>query len=276
MNFVFETLGYSGVIPAAISLSTVVLFRRFATENASDRYAVAVGFAIAFFAGYALLPSWAPLEVARHWHWLPYLAAVAMVLGPLALANGIHPAERGIVQLLLALLAAWLLVPTWPDLQPSRPVYIAFLTGYLLLLSILLDLLISRLPGPLLLVQLALVAIGIAILLAVFSSLKFGQIAGIAAAALAGCAGAAAWCRSACNARGLVLGFVVILGGSAFVGYLDHQPPLTGLLLVPAAPLALWICLWGPLRRQRSSVAAATQTTVVLVPIIVAFCLLFF
>ena len=33
---------------------------------------------------------------------------------------------------------------------------------------------------------------------------------------------------------------ILIVGGSAFIGYIEPQPPLIGLMVVAMSPLALW------------------------------------
>ena len=118
-------------------------------------------------------------------------------------------------------------------------------------------------------------AVAAAIILAVFVSVKFGQIAGIAAAAVAGNAATSGRHRDKIVwARGLLPALVVLLGGIAFVGYVELEPPQTGLLLLPLAPLMLWTCVWGPLARLTGMAAAATQTAVVSTVILVALVLL--
>ncbi|MCH7863259.1 MAG: hypothetical protein IH998_16740, partial [Proteobacteria bacterium] len=208
-------------------------------------------FAAAFFVGYALLPAWAAIAPTRHWHWLPYLGLVAMVMGPVGLAPGLLRVERWLLTFLLAVLAAWLLVPTWADLQPARPTYVLILTAYILLLSMLLDPLPAHVPVRLFLAALTIVAGAGAIMLAVFVSLTFGQLAGIAATAMAGCTIAAFRVGGPTLTRAVIPAFAVLVGGSLFVGSIEPDPALHGFLLVPAAPLGLWTCLRGPLARHR-------------------------
>jgi hypothetical protein len=62
--------------------------------------------------------------------------------------------------------------------------------------------------------------------------------------------------------------FAVLVGGSAFVGYIEPQPPLYGLLVLPAAPLALALVAWLPWVRSggiRALAIEATATVLVLV-----------
>ena len=149
MNLAIEILGYGGIVPATISIAVLFFARRFKTSSVCNRYAAAVAFALAFFVGCALLPSWSPFWPQRHWQWLPYLAAIAMVVGPVGLASGVCPRERWLLHLLLAIIAAWLLVPAWASLQPHRVAYVATLPVGLFLLSVLLDPLPARMSRPL-------------------------------------------------------------------------------------------------------------------------------
>jgi hypothetical protein len=276
MNFVIEVLVYGGIVPAAIAVAIVCLSRRFLPESVSNRYAAAIAFAVAFFVGYALLPSWADLLPKRHWQWLPYLGAVAVVLGPVGLATGVRAPERWLLFLLLAIATAWALVPTWPGLKPPRSVYVPCLAGYLLLLTTLLEPLPARLIGKLFVALLTVVSGSVAIALAAFVSLKFGQVAGIAAAATAGCWVASLFHNHDSTTRGLVPAFTIVVGGLAFVGFIEPQQPLKAMLLVPAAPLALWASVWGPLARLRGIAAGAAQTAIVLVPLAIALIWLLF
>ena len=67
---------------------------------------------------------------------------------------------------------------------------------------------------------------------------------------------------------------VVIVGGAAFVGHIDPQPPLLPLLIVPCAPLALWACVYGPLGRLDGIKAHVAQTVAVVFPLVVTLVLL--
>jgi hypothetical protein len=83
-------------------------------------------------------------------------------------------------------------------------------------------------------------------------------------AALAGCWIAACLSKKAATARGLALAYAVTVGGWAFVGCIDPQEPIVGLLFAPLAPLALWCCVAGPLARLRGAASVAVSTAIVL------------
>lgn len=274
MQLAIELLATAGV-----SVATLLIARRVLPESAARRHAAALALGVAFFLGFPLLIWGSPgapqlsgpwQSTWRYWHWLPYLGAVAMVLGPLALAEGVYAVERFVLHALLALVAAWLVVPTWSTLEPSRPVWVALLAGYLFLLGALLDPLPERLAGRLFLPLLAGAAACAALLVAASLSLTYGKLSAVAAAALVGSSVAARFDTGATLARGLVPAFGVIVGACAFVGCVYPTPPMLGLLVAPAAPLALWACTFGPLSRLRGARAAAAQVGVVLVPLIAA------
>ncbi|MFB3107499.1 MAG: sulfatase-like hydrolase/transferase, partial [Pseudomonadales bacterium] len=122
--------------------------------------------------------------------------------------------------------------------------------------------------------QLALCALALAAVVAAFVSLRYGYLAGVAAASVFGC-----WLASlvaemeSSTAQSLIPMFVILMGGIAFVGYIEPEPPLTALLLIPAAPLALWICQIGPLARLQGTPAVVAQTLVVLAGLMFAVAL---
>ncbi|MEX2176140.1 MAG: hypothetical protein WD872_17390 [Pirellulaceae bacterium] len=271
MELAIEILGRGGVVPAACAAQLVWLASRFRAAEPAGRYAAAVAIAAAFGLGYVLLPDWAALVPQRHWQWLPYLALLAAVLGPVARAAGVQAFERWLLALLLAVAAAWVLVPAWSDLVPARGWSIALLAAYLLALSMALDALPERLAGPRLLGLFALAAGALAIVLLVSITAKLGQVAGVAAAAIAG-----AWTvagsferNEALLSRAAVPLYAVLVGGLAYVGAIE-VPGATHweLLVLPAAPLALWVFAAGPLAKLQGWAALATQIGLVLLPIV--------
>lgn len=270
MNFALEIVGAGVIVPAVIALGAACVLYRVLPAELATRYAAPVAFALAYGVGYVLLPSWAELVPTRHWQWTAYLAIGAAAAGAIASSSGLLAWERWLLLATAALVSAWMLVPTWASLQPPRTVWIAMLTGYLFLLATLLTPLLAHFTPRTMLAYLALTAVGAAVLIAALVSVSYGRAAGLAAAALAGCWGAAFLSAKAVPSTGLALGFAVLVGGWAYVGCIEPQRPLLALLLVPAAPLALWCCISGPLARQRGLVAIAIQTALVLAVLIVA------
>ena len=270
MSEAIEIGGYGILLPAAISFGVYLLIQRCLPTAVGQRYAAAAAVGLAFIAGYVLLPPWAALVPERHWQWLPCLAAAAMLVGPLAQAVGIISGERWLLHAALSGAAAWLLVPDWGGLEPPRAVWIGLLAGYLWLMITTISALPDRLLGGLFLTLLTALSLVLAATLAIAISLKYGQVAGIAAAAMAGCTLASFLSRQSCAARGVIAMYAVLVGGMAFVGCIEPQRPLVALLLIPAGPLALWLFAGGPLARWTGSVAGALRIVAVLVPPVVA------
>ena len=270
MNLAIQVLGYGGIVPITIAVAAMYLCGRWLPPAASDRYAAAVACGIAFFVGYALLPSWAELWPTRHWQWLPYLAGAAMIIGPAALAKGVFAPERVLLLLMLALIAAWLLVPKWSRIEAQYVQNVVGVTAGFVLLSTLLDPLPKRMPPAFFVGILAVVTVCLSLALASSLSLKYGQVASIAAASLAGCSVGHVFLKNEIAARGLVPVFTLVVGGCAFVGFIGHDPPETLMLLLPLAPLALWATMWGPVSRLRGFAALTVKAAFVILPLTVA------
>ena len=279
MSRVIAILALQFLVPAVVSITIVFLLRKFLSTETWSQCAAPFAVALGFFAGYALSPSlvkWNPTEF-KYWQWLPYLgllAAAMVLLGRLWMLFTPHsPLFRGALKvlphLLVSLVAAWLLVPIWSDLQPSRGVLIGFLSGYLLLLTIFLELLPGRLRGKGFLGLLTLSSGTSAVLVTAFVSIMLGHLSALATAALGGYFLASFFFHNeAATSHSLIPVFAILAGGSAFVGAVYFTS--YSLLLAPAAPLALWSFARGPLSRLRGWRAAVTQTVAVLIPLAIA------
>lgn len=265
-----EALGYGVLIPAVVSVGIVWLTQRLLPEDAATRFPTAAGFAGGFFVGYLLLPEWAELFPTRHWHWLPYLGLAAGLTGPIGLAKGVSLPERWLLTLMLAIVAAALLVPIWSRLQPTRAAWLSVVTAWLFLLAALSDPLPPRIGGRRLTFMLWLVSVVVAVTIALSVSVTYGRVAVVAAGSLAGVCAGAWWGSDDSETRALIPAFTVIVGGIAFVGFIEPDPPLFGLLALPVAPLSLWVCRIGPLKRLSGVKAATVQFAAVLVPLGIA------
>jgi hypothetical protein len=239
MRLAIEILGAGTAVPLTVAIGVVWLGRRWLSSPRSRSCLAPVALSAAFFAGYAalaLLPlPWVDFVPPPSWQSLPWLGLLAAILSPLATMGGSLRGLRWVVWLTQAIVAAWWLVPTWPDISPSRPLSIALLAGYLFVLMVLLDAMPDRLTGRLLLGVMTLSAGALAALLAALLSIRFGQLAGLATSALAGC-----FLNPQASSRGWIPGYAVLIGGLAYVGCVEPVPPLPVLLLIPPAPLAVW------------------------------------
>jgi hypothetical protein len=272
-----QTILFVAFVPLLVALAALVASRWLTAAGLRERYAAVAAASLGLLAGYALLPAWAPWQPTTYWHWLLYLGLAAGLVGPLTLASGVQGGERLLVRCLLALLTAWLVVPTWARLEAVRAWHVGGVTVYLLVLIVSLEPLTSRFAPARLLLYLTLSAAALALMTAVTLSLTFGQLGGVMAASLGGTCLAAWLVPSSAGQRalrGLVPWYAVLVGGLAYVGYINPQPRLGGLILIAFAPLALWLLAVGPLARGRASSRSArtagwVEAGVVLTPILV-------
>jgi len=270
VDAVTEILGLGVLAPAAIALVTYWLSVSLLPAAISSRISVALGFLAGFVLGYVLLPEWAAVRPSRHWHWLPWIAIVAGFMGALAVR-----APRLVAWCLIVAasgVAAWFLVPTWVSLSPPRPVWlIALGTGLSLLIGLTAPL-PPRIGGRLTLGLLSLTAAGVALTIAACISLTYARIAGLAACALVG-VWAAAWLRRSDDdgaVRAALPAIQIAIAGIAFVACIEPDPPQYGLLLLPAAPLGVWVGELRSLRSLSGRRRRAVQLASVAIPLVFA------
>jgi hypothetical protein len=239
MRLEIELVCYGALAPAAVAAGALLLARKILPPDLDKRAAGPLALAGGFVAAY-LLFSWTPAAPTEGWHWLPYLSLMAAVIGTVSRATGVTVAERFVLQLLLAGVAAWFLVPAWSDLQPVRHIYLAIVACSLLVLCLALEPAPARLRGASLPLALALVVFGGATVLVLSGSVKFAQLASVLAFALCGCA---ALSRPDASLSGAGPVVAVLLGGLMFTGYVQSfsNVPLASYLLVAAAPVAFWV-----------------------------------
>jgi len=256
MNLAIELLVIGIAIPAAVAAVVTWIGLRFATHGAR-LYAIPAAMALAYVISYTLLPEWASIKPERHWQWLPYLAMAAAVVGPVGFAAGRPAWVRSLALTALAVGAAFLLVPNWPDLQPARQLSIALVALYLSSLILSVEWLAPRLSPAVLLGLLATGGAALAITLAGIVSVRFGLLAVMSAAALAGCCLASIIVRQPrpLELRSAAPLYAVLFGGAAYVGCIEPQPPLWWLLLMPAVAVAMGAIVWQfrPYRASASS-----------------------
>ena len=185
---------------------------------------------------------------------------------------------RGVLLVSLCILAAWLVIPTWDALQPTRNVLIPLIAGYFAVIAWLLVALPERLRGRSFLAILTLVATATAALVGVHVSMKVGQAATVAASSLGGC-WFASWLLRRDKDSAITLGLIPLysltLISFALAGAIEPSPPDWILLLVPATPLLLWLFAFGPLSRLQPIPSIGWQVLVVVIAItIIAACLL--
>lgn len=265
-----EMIGAGVLAPAAVAFGVYWLASRLLPAAAASRYPIALALVSGFVVGYCLLHGNAAVVPSRHWHWLPWLGLAAGVTGCLAIHAG--KVVRWLLMLATCGAAAWFLVPTWSSLEPPRVVWLIALTAGLCILVGLTDPLPTRFGGRPVLFLLGLTAAVVAATIAATISLTYGQIAGLAACALGG-----VWTGMRIKGRddeaavrAAVPAALILIGGSAFVGCIEPDPPNYGLLLLPAAPLGLWLCQIPAVRRLTGRTATVVQIASVVIPLIAA------
>ena len=260
----------SVLVPAVVSVVTTIGILRGFSGDVSRRYTGSLAFAAGFLAGFAFLET-RELRPSTYWHWLPWVAVVASIVGPIGLAAGVRPPERLALLIVLTLVAAWFLVPTWASLQPTRGGYIAAFAGSVFLLWFLLDPLAGRVPHALLCGTLVLSSLNGGVLVAAFVSVRFGLLGVAAAAALSGPFVAAILYRDDAILRGLLPVHVVVLGGIMLAAQVNVGLPSATLVLIPAAPLIHWLCEIGPLARLHGKWRSVVRFGAIGLPLAVAW-----
>jgi hypothetical protein len=267
---------YNLVLPFALALLVAALCTRSLPGDAAARWRLAAGAASGIALGYVLLPEWAPLSPERHWQWLPYLAIAAAILGAIASGDRVSFWERALVRAILSAVAALAIVPFWESLQPPRTISVPLLGCYFYLLITLIAAVPQQLQGRTFTALLTLSAITTTLVVAIEVSLKFGHLGAVLFSSFAGVAACGLFfpLRSteasdaspsiALSNRSLVALYGVAIGGLAFVGAIEKAPPATPLLVLPAAPLVLWLFAFGPLRRLTGVSAIALKVLAVL------------
>lgn len=174
----------------------------------------------------------------RFWHWLQVIALVTAAMSPLVAA---FPNRlRVIAWIVVGSLAAWLLVPTWANLQPSRKILVPALGCYYVLLQWGYAHLSRHCPSTRLIAISAVTAAILAISIAYNASLTYGLLAAVLCAGLTGNWMYLVFVAGKTEEILAVDSSIAILTTSvAFVGYVYPQPPLYWVLLLPAIPLSL-------------------------------------
>jgi hypothetical protein len=204
----------------------------------------------------------------RNSEWVPWTTLGAAVIGPMVVASGLASLERWLLAGLASLAAAALIVPTWPDLWPTRWVSMLAVTAAFTLLARGIDAVASRCPLRLVIASMSLTAWVAAMLIAASLSFTLAQSVVVTAAALAGASAALLFRPDERAVRAVALPYAVGIGGFCYVSAIELLPPapmLIGLLFVPPAPLVLWLIATGPLAQKRPRVRWSVGLAVVVI-----------
>ncbi len=264
LEFLVEVLIYGGLVPAAVTALLLAL-----AVKARPNLEAGGGAALAggVLAGHALLgvAPWAP---NTSWHWLPYLPLIAAAA---SLGEAVAPSHRFLswgLRIAVAALASWLLVPTLPELQETRPYWLAGSAVAVLVLWAVLQPLARKQSGPLIPSLLLLVAMAGAVVIEQGGFGKLAQFGGVLAAALGGCAVVCGWRRDRPWMSGVVPGVALLLTGLVVNGYFYNfgDVPPSSYVLILVAPLGLAVGALPFVRRWGKVARSLLQTVAVVVP----------
>jgi hypothetical protein len=240
-----EIFGLAALIALLVALVLTWLARRLTPAGYDGYFVLTSAVAIAYFAGYAMLPrSWAAFipQANQSWQWLPYLGLAAA-----AFAASLPPSHRSpawkLAIVAVAPMAGAALAPTWPVFGFGRGALQWFVVIYLLVVGVPLQHLPARMLNQWLLGLLCFVATAVAVAIGAFVSTRLAQLGALAAAALAGSwiAGFVGPRQGESPLRSLIPVFTVLVGGITFVASVEPDPPQAGLLAIPLLPLVLWL-----------------------------------
>lgn len=232
MDFVLSMLRETALVPVVVSVLVTAAIGRLSKLECVGAIALACG----FFAGWAS-QNWATVKPARYLDWLPY---AALLLAIVALVSAkIANRYKWVVQAAAVVLVTWLMIPSFPRLQPTRPVataLVAVVSWGLVQASAGPQ---TRIPQRVLVAGLMAMGTSVSLIMAQSFGLKFAQIAGMLTAALAG----ALIFRSERIAAGLTFVFLPLLCNLLFMGFASSSSdvPWYSFAIVPLAVLSFWI-----------------------------------
>lgn len=246
-------LGYGIALPALAAFVIAFIATRLWRGGLKHMYLPAnLAFAGGFFLGFALLhlEPWLPQD--RDYGWLPYAAVIAGIAAAAARFTNV-PYLRWSPAIFVALLAAWLIVPTWPRLAPVVWLWRIGVAATMAATWITLQLPSEQVGGPRLSFALAALSAAGAALLLLSGFAKFAQLALIGAAVIAGLAVYELFDRRLTVLPGIIPAFAVQHAGwlgCAWIRSMDEPPPKAAYVLMWLAPSMLGIA-WLPWFRRR-------------------------
>lgn len=242
---------YGLVIPAAVAAAFLLAWRWLLPGEWAKRSGASLALVAGFFAGYALLDlgQWKP---RFYWHWLPYVALMTLVAGALQSLGGKGFGKwrivGGIVSLATVAFALWLLLPTWSKIVAVRTVYYAVWIPLTFGIAMLIDPLLrkplcERFPQALPGMILAAAFFFASAMIFLSGSGKLAQVSGAAFGAMLGIAVVGCFHRDGNELSDLATPQAVLLCGLLLAAQVDSHSdvPLACYLLVPLAPLTLWL-----------------------------------
>lgn len=244
------------------------LWRRSAEPMAGGAWSGAAAAALACAAGAFALWGWPGVPPRLAEGWLPFLAVAGGVAG---LAANRWRRARLPLRGVMAALAVWAALGPrragWP--AGEAVAWHATLMAGAFVVHASIDRVAARRPGPGMAMALWVWCAGLAGALALTGSLKYGQLAGLPAAALGAAAVAAAWKPALSLANGTA--FVLAPWNAALLlcGYFYSDLPAAAAIPLAAAPLGLWFGETAAVTRRPAWAAAGARILAVAVPVAV-------
>ena len=254
----FADIAGGFLAPVAFACVVMVVLHRVLPEGIAHRVAGTVALVGGFTVGYALLGlgQWSP---KFFWHWLPYVVLATLPVGPLLAGVGRQRVAGWVLMLGVVLWGGWLLVPTWEHLEPSRATHmVVWMPAVIAPASLLAPwdgnrhenkAPPERLPATLFVTILTATMFFAVAIIFLSGSLRFSQLAGAAFAAMLGVMLAVVLDRKGYGSSGIVAPFSILLGGLLLIARVDSHSsvPLASYVLLPLAPLALWVAVVKPI-----------------------------
>lgn len=271
-----QQLLWGVVLPAlvafAVLLAACKLWRRPRGDPGAWPGALALG--AGYVTGHLALFGWPGLAPQESWEWLLHVGAAATAAGMLVASARIPRRVGWGIAALVAIAAAWLLVPQW---QESRLAWTVALALTAIALWIALQTLADRISTVSLSLIVWIAVSAAALVLERAATARFAQLAGALAASAGGCLLVAALGSGRKAGPGLAGGAAMLLVALMFTGHFNHfsDIPAICFFLIVAAPAMAWIGQLRPIRRRKTWQRLVFEAAAVLVPAGVALGLAF-
>jgi hypothetical protein len=240
-----EIFGAGAAVALAAALLTALGGWRIVRSGDGSNFILPCAVIVGFIAGYFALPrSFAPLtpQANQPWQWLPYFAVITG-LSSASLSPFSRPGAWALPLVVSACIAAAVLAPSWPvfgltrrPLQLVAALYLVMVGGPLLYLP-------GRIRTQWHVTALAITGAINAIAIGATVSTRLAELAAIGAAGFAAAAIAGFWFLKATDRsiRSLTALFAILTGGTAWLAFVEPDPPQPLLMIAPLLPLLLWV-----------------------------------
>jgi hypothetical protein len=268
MGFELQALVFGLLVPGAVSLACCWAAARRPAAPARGLAGSLIFLAVAACAFAMSLISFPPREA---WQWLPWLA-LAMTLP--SLLTG-HLAILEIFYAIIAIAAAWLLVPDVERLAPQRPYWLAALPALVLASTTSAVWQARTLDGPALAFYWVLISSAAPLLVFLASLGTFAHLAGMLTASAAGAFIAGLLRRGRPINAVLAPGWASLCAGLVLEARLASfsEVPLASYLLVLLSPFMIWLTALPGLRKMKPVWRTTIGTLCVLAPLAIGLAL---